>query len=346
MSALSQEPDTDKAARVFNKTLGVNNGLLTKITKAMEAGTEIATQLSKNVAADLEMFVEKLSGMDNKTPAMQEAIKSATDIIQKLNDYGNKRDSVPSEAGVSLNMDEIIGRIAAGAEAGDMDFMENVPEETLDQVATTLSGIMSGADVSEEDAGAAADFLYGRYKQLTDLKAKISKKIETEKDATKKTRLEKSLSAINEAQSKLDQDIAITVKYQQEKALRDEAAGTRKKTPLGQPSQESKQEQAPAPTPVQEFDPRNIDQVADDYQQKTGDVLTDTMATALKTVAKLLAKVAPNVKFYVHSTTQEFLDAVKQEGVNEDLSNNAGVVVQSDDGMVESLHINLELLDS
>jgi len=352
MSALSQEPDTDKAARVFNKTLGVNNGLLTKITKAMEAGTEIATQLSKNVAADLEMFVEKLSSMDNKTPAMQEAIKSATDIIQKLNDYGNKRDSVPSEAGVSLNMDEIIGRIAAGAEAGDMDFMENVPEETLDQVATTLSGIMSGADVSEEDAGAAADFLYGRYKQLTDLKAKISKKIETEKDATKKTRLEKSLSAINEAQSKLDQDISVTVKYQQEKALRDEAAGTRKQVPLGEPQAERKSEkesEKELPGKVsQEYSPENMDAIQEEFEAENGR-LDPLIIRAINSVNKLLSKIAPNVKIYVHTSVDDYVKTLAEEGLRPadvaGASRTYGKVVQDENKRIQSLHINLQLIN-
>jgi hypothetical protein len=349
MNALSQESDTDKAARTFNKTVGVNNGLLTKLMKAMESNTEIATNLAKTVASDLEMFVNKLSSMDNKTPAMQEAIKTATDIMQKLNDYGNKRTDVSTATVGSLNMDDIIGRIAAGVDPADMDFMENVPEETLLQVADALSGIQDGMDVSEKDAASAADFLYDRYKQLSDLKAKVQQRIDSETNQTKKDRLTRSLSAINEAQSKISEDISTAVKYQQEKALRDEAAGTRTQ-PAVSPLSGPKAEAAPAAQPqqAQEYDPANEQEVVDDFNSKNEDQLLPGVVRAINSVAKLLAKIAPEVKFYVHTTTQDFVSALEADGVGKtDAKNSSGNTGQyiSLNGKAMSVHINLEAVN-
>lgn len=350
MNALSQESDTDKAARTFNKTVGINNGLLTKLTKAMESNTEIAANLAKTVASDLEMFVNKLSSMDNKTPAMQEAIKSATDIMQKLNDYGNKRTDVSTATVGSLNMDDIIGRIAAGVDPADMDFMENVPEETLLQVADALSGIQDGMDVSEKDAAAASDFLYDRYKQLTDLKAKVQKRIDSETNQTKKDRLTRSLSAINEAQSKISEDINTAVKYQQEKALRDETAGTRTQpvvSPLSGPKEEAAPEAAQTQQ-AQEYDPANEQEVVDDFNSKNEDQLLPGVVRAMNAVAKLLAKIAPEVKFYVHTTTQDFVSALEADGMSKTAAKNSsgdtGRYI-SFRGKAMSVHINLEAVN-
>jgi hypothetical protein len=333
--SLSTHPEPDTAARVFTESLNADRGMLAVLSDAMAAGKEIAMPVIERASAALSALADAFEANPTQTEYTKAAASQAREMADRLSQYTTTVPSVTNGQIPSLSSKEIIGRIKAGVDAGTIDFMENTPEE----IAATFSDIMDGKDVSEADAIAVSDFLYGRYKQIMDIRTDLQNKIEEESSPEKKAKLKKSVQAINDVLSRLNADIEASVKYQQEKALQDEAAGTRKKAPLGQP----RQEQAPAPTPAQEFDPRNIDQVADDYQQKTGDVLTGVMATALKTVAKLLAKIAPNVKFYVHSTTQEFLDAVKQEGVNEDLSNNAGVVVQNDDGTVESLHINLEL---
>ena len=349
INALSSDADLDMSARTFNQTLNVNNGLLTKLMKAMESGSDIASQLAQTVSSDLEMFVNKLSSMSEKTPAMQDAIKNATDIMQKLNDYGNKRTDVSTATVGSLNMDDIIGRIAAGVDPADMDFMENVPEETLLQVANALSGIQDGMDVSEKDAAAASDFLYDRYKQLTDLKAKVQQRINSETNQTKKDRLTRSLSAINEAQSKISEDINTAVKYQQEKALRDETAGTRTQ-PVVSPLSGPKAEEAPATQPqqAQEYDPANEQEVVDDFNSKNEDQLLPGVIRAMNAVAKLLAKIAPEVKFYVHTTTQDFVSALEADGMSKSSAKNSsgdtGRYI-SFRGKAMSVHINLEAVN-
>jgi hypothetical protein len=315
--------------------------MLAVLSDAMAAGKEIATPVIERAFAALSSLADAFEANPSQTEDIKAAATQAREMANRLSQYTTTVTSVTNGQIPSLSSKEIIGRIKAGVDAGTIDFMENTPEE----IAATFSDIMDGKDVSEEDAKSVSDFLYGRYKQIMDIRTDLQNKIEEESSPEKKAKLKKSVQAINDVLARLNADIEASVKYQQEKALQDEAAGTRKKAPLGEPAPAPSQEQAPeqTTTPAQEFDPGNIDQVAADYQQKTGDVLTEKMATALKTVAKLLAKVAPNVKFYVHSTTQEFIDAVKQEGVTEDLSDRAGTVVQSLDGKIESLHINLEL---
>jgi hypothetical protein len=311
--------------------------MLAVLSDAMAAGKEIATPVIERAYAALSSLADAFEANPSQTEDIKAAASQAREMANRLSQYTTTVASVTNGQIPSLSSKEIIGRIKAGVDAGTIDFMENTPEE----ISATFSDIMDGKDVSEEDAKSVSDFLYGRYKQIMDIRTDLQNKIEEEASPEKKAKLNKSLQAINDVLSRLNGDIETSVKYQQEKALQDEASGTRKKAPLGEPAPAPASE--PATITAQEFDPGNIDQVAADYQQKTGDVLTEKMATALKTVAKLLAKVAPNVRIYVHSTTQEFIDAVTQEGVNEDLSNRAGTVVQGYDGRIESLHVNLEL---
>lgn len=348
-TSLASHPEPDTAARVFIETMNADRGMLAIISNAMNSGRQIATAVLERGAASLNELADSFENAPAQTDAIKEAAKSAREMANRMSTYSAKAESVTNGTIPALNMPQIIGRIAAGADPGDMDFMEDTPADVMASVANTFSDIMDGKDVSERDAAKVADFLYAKYKQLTDLRTKLKEKADAETNPTKKERFTKAIASVNEVMAQMNSDIDVAVKYQQEKALRDEQMGTRTQ-PVVSPLSGPKAEEAPATQPqqAQEYDPANEQEVVDDFNSKNEDQLLPGVVRAMNAVAKLLAKIAPEVKFYVHTTTQDFVSALEADGVGKtDAKNSSGNTGQyiSLNGKAMSVHINLEAVN-
>jgi hypothetical protein len=348
-TSLSSHPEPDTAARVFIETMNADRGMLAIISNAMNSGRQIAMAVLERGAASLNELADSFENAPMQTDAIKEAAKSAREMANRMSTYSAKAESVTNGTIPALNMPQIIGRIAAGADPGDMDFMEDTPADVMASVANTFSDIMDGKDVSERDAAKVADFLYAKYKQLTDLRTKLKEKADAETNPTKKERFTKAIASVNEVMAQMNSDIDVAVKYQQEKALRDEQMGTRTQ-PVVSPLSGPKAEEAPAgqPQQAQEYDPANEQEVVDDFNSKNEDQLLPGVVRAMNAVAKLLAKIAPEVKFYVHTTTQDFVSALEADGMSKSSAKNSsgdtGRYI-SFRGKAMSVHINLEAVN-
>jgi hypothetical protein len=354
--ALASDTDQDNSARVFNATVSTSdNGLLSKVMKSMEAGKEISSTLLDKMANSLNGFIQKLEAVPSKTPEIQKALASAKDIVQKLTSYTVKVDSETNGTIPSLNMATAMARIEAGVEVGDIDFMENTPDE----IAMLFSDIMDGKDVSEADAKTVADFLYDRYSKLIELRDNIKKKLNNATGEKQISKYENAIAGINEVLGVLDSDINTAVKYQQEKALQDEVAGVRERGPLGaEPETEAEagaesEAESKTPPPVEilvaeEYDSANQTELEDRFEAQFGEPIQRALIKAINSVSKLIAKIAPDVKFYVHISTNDFINALRDEGVKKgdrsdgELKTSGGLFVMDSKGKARSIHINLE----
>jgi len=354
--ALASDTDQDNSARVFNATVSTSdNGLLSKVMKSMEAGKEISSTLLDKMANSLNGFIQKLEAVPSKTPEIQKALASAKDIVQKLTSYTVKVDSETNGTIPSLNMATAMARIEAGVEVGDIDFMENAPDE----IAMLFSDIMDGKDVSEADAKTVADFLYDRYSKLIELRDNIKKKLNNATGEKQISKYENAIAGINEVLGVLDSDINTAVKYQQEKALQDEVAGVRERGPLGaEPETEAEagaesEAESKTPPPVEilvaeEYDSANQTELEDRFEAQFGEPIQRALIKAINSVSKLIAKIAPDVKFYVHISTDDFINALRDEGIKKgdrsdgELKTSGGLFVMDSKGKARSIHINLE----
>ena len=345
MDALTTDNDQQKSARIFNATVqSQNNGLMTKVVGAMNAGRTVSGVLLDKMAERLQAFADRLDASTEKTPELQKAIATARDLAQKMTNYNAKVESETNGTIPGLNMPNVMARIEAGVEAGDIDFMENTPEE----IAMAFSDIMDGKDVSDEDAKTVADFLYDRYSKLRELKQTLNDKLNKATSESQIKKYKNAIFGIDEVLKVLDGDIETAVSYQKEKAFQLSVKSTQQGTTTTAAEPTTQAAPAQATELANEYDPANAQELTDQYNQNNEFTLREEVIKALNSVAKLLAKIAPNVKIYAHTGPIDFRDALLAEGVRDadTRTMDAGAAVYNSDGKIASIHINLYVVNT
>jgi hypothetical protein len=341
----------ENAAGTFVSTIESGKGFISTLIKSLENDEPLPKAKADRTVASLEALAKSFAEAPVKTEMTQRAAKQAQELADQVKSYSNITESVEQQKISGLDFTPVADRISLSVPISELDSIAEVPAD----IQEAYQGIMNGDDVSAEDANNVQDVLYEKFKDLNDIKDNLEDRLENTTSENKQKKLSESINAIKEMQRKLSDNIDMVGKYRDETAINDKASG-KKQVSKTKPVVREELDQEETQTeqkPSREQKKYSEEELADmeyDYSNPSDDVTStiDNQPDAskiykfLNNAIKFINKIAPNVKIYVHSTTQDFYDAVySTSGKNEHNLSDDAAFVMGKDGKPKAIHFNL-----
>jgi hypothetical protein len=341
----------ENAAGTFVSTVESGKGFISTLIKSLENNEPLPKVKADRTVASLEALAKSFAEAPVKTEMTQRAAKQAQELADQVKQYSNITESAEQQKISGLDFSSVSDRISLSVPISELDSIAEVPAD----IQEAYQGIMNGDDVSAEDANNIQDVLYEKFKDLNDIKDNLEDRLEKTTSENKQKKLSESINAINEMQRKLSDNIDMVGKYRDETAINNEASGktqTSKTKPVlrEEAAQEETQTEQKPSREQKKYSEEELADMEYDYSNPSDDVTStiDNQPDAskiyklLNNAIKFINKIAPNVKIYVHATSQDFYDAVySTSGKNEhNLSDDASFVM-GNDGKPKAIHFNL-----
>jgi len=339
----------ENAAGTFVSTIESGKGFISNLIKSIENDEPLPRTKAERAIASLEALAKSFVDAPVKTEMTQKAAKQAQEIADQVKQYSNITESAEQQMIPGLDFSPVADRILLSVPSSELESIAEVPAD----IQEAYQDIINGDDVSPEDADNVQSFLYGKYKDLNDLKGKLEDKLEGTTSKSKQAKLTESINAIGEMQKRLSGDIQMLGKYKGEARINNETTGktqTAKTKPvvrqeaiqeeeiLGEEVKLSEQELADM-----EYDGSNPSEAIASMIDEQPDA--SKIYKLLNGAIKFINAIAPNVKIYVHTTSQEFFDAVvATSGERSHGRGDDGMYVGGAGGKPKAVHFNLEAM--
>jgi len=350
--ALVSNSSKQNAAGTFVSTVQSGKGFISNLVSSLENSEPIPKNKVERTVNALETLAKSFSSAPVKTELTEKAAQQAQEIADQLKSYSYIEETVEEKIIPGLDISLVADRIALGVPIADLDFMGDVPAD----IQETYQGIMNGDEISSDDANNVQEVLYSKYNELSDVKQRIQDKLENTTSKEKQQKLTESIEAISEIQAKLGEDITMLDRYKKETRINEEATGLKPESrtkPVVKQERQQKQTQQEPTEKQGKLSEQELAEMEYDYSNPSESVtsMIDEQADAskiyklLNNAIKFINKIAPNVKIYVHSTSQEFYDSVySTSGANEHNLTDDAAFVMGNNGKPKAVHFNLETM--
>jgi hypothetical protein len=347
--ALVTNSSKQNAAGTFVSTVQSGKGFISNLVSSLENSEPIPKNKVERTINALETLANSFSSAPVKTELTEKAAQQAQEIADQLKSYSYIEETVEEKIIPGLDISLVADRIALGVPIADLDFMGDVPTD----IQETYQGIVNGDEVSSDDANNVQEVLYSKYKELSDVKQRMQDKLENTTSKEKQQKLNESIEAISEIQAKLGEDITMIDRYKKETRINEEATGLKPESRTKPVVKQERQQKQTQQEPTEKQGKLSEQELADmeyDYSNPSEDTsnIIDEQPDAskiyklLNNAIKFINKIAPNVKIYVHSTSQEFYDSVySTSGANEHNLSDDAAFVMGNDGKPKAVHFNL-----
>jgi hypothetical protein len=348
--ALVSNSSKQNAAGTFVSTVQSGKGFISNLVSSLENSEPIPKNKVERTINALETLANSFSSAPVKTELTEKAAQQAQEIADQLKSYSYIEEAVEEKIIPGLDISLVADRIALGVPIADLDFMGDVPAD----IQETYQGIVNGDEVSSDDANNVQEVLYSKYKELSDVKQRIQDKLENTPSKEKQQKLNESIEAISEIQANLAEDITMLDRYKKETRINEEATGLKPESrtkPVVKQERQQKQTQQGQKAEVlseqeladMEYDYSNPSEAVTSMIDEQPDA--SKIYKLLNGAIKFINKIAPNVKIYVHATSQEFYDVLDSTtGSKNQRLGDDGMYVGGTDGKPESVHFNLEAM--
>lgn len=333
VSSLKASKSKDEAAKAFLATIASQRGFLQTLSNTIDANTEIVPAVIEKVAKQMQELATYFLGneetKDQVTPDARKAAQAAQDFARKVLNHKNTADVHKQNfelegSGIKLEL------------------------ATPPHLINTYNDVMNGEDVSEGSAKEVSDHLYAQYKAITDYKKKLADKLTdaiSSGDKAEVKRISKAIDGVSDTQKSLSDDINAMQAYINDKmAHRHDNGGTAPEP--GSAPEEWDGPVKPSDLKNWQYDSSKSAQMSADYR------ISPVVMKALNGIAKLMEKMFPNVKIYVHHTNENFYNSV-EASANAKLGKNqktgadrAMVVMDSKTGKPKAIHFNMGKITS
>ena len=352
-TSLINNSSKENAAGTFLSTLESGKGFVSNLVKSLDDDEALPKQRVDRTIKALEELAKSFATAPVSTEMTQKAAKQTQEIIDRLKTYGNVVESLDSMAIPGLDLTAVSDRIGLSIPISELDSVVEVPSD----IQEAYQGIMNGDEVSSEDADNVQDVLYSKYKKLNDIKNKLINKLENTTSKTKQGKLTESISAIEEMQNKLSDNISMVGTYSDETRINNEASG---KTQFSKTKPVVREEVAQEETqqePTEKKGKLSEQEMADleyDYSNPSEEIsnMIEEQPDAamvyklLNGAIKFINKIAPDVKIYVHTSSKEYYDALDTTlGKKADRDGEFGMYVSDNDtNKPLAVHFNLDVI--